>query len=82
MKLNPDKFGKNGSFGQACGLANFFFAAGVMAGPIWVGLVYQQAGWGAMAWPLGLISTPSAIPIALFTRDNIFRRKSEIAHAE
>jgi hypothetical protein len=82
MKLNPDKFGTNGSFGQAYGLANFFFAAGITVGPIWAGFINQQAGWGAMAWSLGLVSALSAIPTALFTGDNIFRRKNEIAHAE
>jgi MFS family permease len=77
MKLNPDKFGKNGSFGQAYGLVNFCFAAGVMVGPIWAGFVYQQAGWGTMAWSLGLVSALSAIPTALFTGGNIFQRKND-----
>jgi hypothetical protein len=39
MKLNPDKFGTNGSFGQAYGLANFFFAAGITVGPMWAGFI-------------------------------------------
>jgi MFS family permease len=82
IKLNPDGFGKNGSFGQAHGLTNFCFAAGVMVGPIWAGFVYQQAGWGTMAWSLGMVSALSAVPTALFTGGNIFQRKNEIAYQD
>jgi hypothetical protein len=53
MKLNPDKFGTNGSFGQAYGLANFFFAAGVV-----VGFVNQQAGRGATVLAFGAALGP------------------------
>ena len=55
MKHNPDKFGTNGSFGQAYGLANFFFAAGVMVGLIWVGFFSEQAGWGCYSVVFGAV---------------------------
>lgn len=81
-KLSPGKFGRNGSFGQAYGLTNFCFAAGVMVGPIWAGFIYQQAGWGTMAWSLGLVSALGAIPTAFFTGGNIFKSKNEMARKD
>jgi MFS family permease len=81
-KLHPAKFGRNGSLGQAYGLTNFCFAAGVMVGPIWAGFVYQQAGWRTMAWSLGLVSALGAIPTAFFTGGNISKHKNGDGTAE
>jgi hypothetical protein len=89
MKLSSHRFGTNGLFGQTYGLANFFFAAGVIVGPIWAGFVNQQASWGVVARSLGLVSALSAIPTALFTGDNteerdrargVRRRRRRLAH--
>jgi len=43
------------------------FAAGTLIGPIWGGYVYQAAGWGTMAWSLGVFSIAGAIPCLLYT---------------
>ena len=76
QKIHPGIYGKNGAYGQAYGLANFFFAAGVMIGPLWAGFVYQQAGWGTMAWTLGLVSALTAIPTAFYTGGTLSKKKN------
>src|SRR5438067_1361046 len=42
---------------------------GTLIGPIWAGFVETKAGWGTMAWSLGLLSGLSAIPTV---RANLF----------
>jgi len=75
MQADPHLYGKNGSFGQAYGLMNFCFAAGIMIGPIWAGFIYEQAGWGTMGLSLGLVSAATAIPTVLFTGGSLFGQK-------
>ena len=66
-KRNPGLYGEKGAYAQAYGLFNTAFAAGTLIGPIWGGFVLQKAGWGTMAWTLGLLSLVSALPAAIWT---------------
>lgn len=66
-KKQPGIFGKQGAYAQAYGLFVGAFAAGSMIGPLWAGLVNQYAGWGTMAWTLGLFSVTGAVPALIWT---------------
>jgi MFS family permease len=63
----PGAFGTGGAYAQAFGLYWSWFAGGLLIGPIWAGYVEQMAGWGTMAWSLGLLSGVTAIPIFILT---------------
>ncbi|ESZ94455.1 hypothetical protein SBOR_5173 [Sclerotinia borealis F-4128] len=63
----PGRFGKNGAYAQAYGLFITAFAAGTLIGPVWSGYVKDSAGWGTMAWTLGLFSLTGAIPCLIYT---------------
>ncbi|KAI9695370.1 MAG: hypothetical protein M1820_008665 [Bogoriella megaspora] len=67
----PGSFGKNGAMAQAYGLFNMAWAAGCLVGPIWGGMVNETAGWGTMAWTLGLLSFVTAIPTVIWTGGSI-----------
>ncbi|MCJ1374020.1 hypothetical protein MMC20_005250 [Loxospora ochrophaea] len=58
----PGKWGERGAYAQAYGLFNTAFAGGTLLGPIWGGYIKQRAGWGTMAWTLGLLSAVSVVP--------------------
>ncbi|MCJ1309477.1 hypothetical protein MMC25_003137 [Agyrium rufum] len=66
-KQHPGVYGEKGAYAQAYGLFNTAFAGGTLLGPIWAGYVSSKAGWGTMAWSLGLLSALSAIPIFIWT---------------
>ena len=76
-KKQPGLFGKSGAFAQAYGLFNCAYAAGTLVGPLWAGSVVMKAGWGTMAWSLGLLSVVSAIPALIFTGGFINHRHKE-----
>ena len=59
---DPDVFGSKSAIAQAYALLNMAYAAGSIVGPIWGGFVERQAGWGTMAWTLGLLSAVTAVP--------------------
>jgi len=69
--------GGKGAFAQAYGLANLFFASGVMIGPIWAGFITQKAGWGTMTWTLALLCAVSAIPTVIWTGGLITRETKD-----
>ncbi|MCJ1362369.1 hypothetical protein MMC16_001472 [Acarospora aff. strigata] len=77
-KKNPGLFGKKGAYAQAYGLFNCAFAAGTLIGPIWAGFVEQRAGWGTMAWSLGLLSALSAVPTVVWTGGLLTRRREVV----
>ncbi|KAI9880794.1 MAG: hypothetical protein M1830_000230 [Pleopsidium flavum] len=77
-KKNPGMFGKQGAYAQAYGLFNCAFAGGTLVGPIWAGFVEQRAGWGTMAWSLGLLSALSAVPAVIWTGGLITRRHENV----
>jgi MFS family permease len=70
----PGVFGKKGAYAQAYGLFFCAFAGGIFVGPILAGFVEDKAGWGTMAWSLGLLSGLSALPAVVWTGGLITRR--------
>lgn len=74
-KKNPGLFGKQGAYAQAYGLFNTAFATGALVGPLWAGFVEQKAGWGTMAWSLGLLSALSAVPTVIWMGGLVTRRR-------
>ena len=72
---HPGVFGKGGAVAQAYALFNMSFAAGTVVGPLWAGLVVDQAGWATMAWSLGLLSGVTTVPTLLWTGGFITRDK-------
>ena len=48
------------TYATAYGLFNVAYAAGLLIGPLWGGLVRVGAGWGTMCWSLGLMSLSGA----------------------
>jgi MFS family permease len=76
----PGIFGDKSAFAQAYALFNMAYAAGTCLGPLWAGFVAQTAGWGTMAWTLGLLSAVTAVPMAVWTGGSaldIKRRKED-----
>jgi len=68
-------FGPKGAYAQAYALFNMAFAAGCMIGPIWAGMVNESAGWGTMAWSLGLLSVVTAVPTVVWCGGSIFKKR-------
>jgi len=64
---DPGRFGPSGAYAQAYGLFVTAFAAGSLIGPLWSGYVVESAGWGTMAWSLGLFGVSGAIPCLIWT---------------
>ncbi|KAG4436742.1 hypothetical protein IFR05_007760 [Cadophora sp. M221] len=64
---SPGRFGPSGAYAQAYGLFVTAFAAGSLIGPLWSGYVVESAGWGTMAWSLGLFGVSGAIPCLVWT---------------
>ena len=65
-KARPGLFGAKGAYAQAYGLYNVAWAAGQLVGPIWSGYLDLAAGWGTMAWSLGLLGGITAVPTLLY----------------
>lgn len=80
-KNHPGVFGARGAFAQVYGLYNCAFAGGMLIGPLWGGFIVRKAGWGTMCWSLGLLSTVSVVPAALWTGGWIFEKKTKEAGA-
>lgn len=70
-RVNPGCFGSTGAYAQAYGLFVTAYAAGTLIGPLWSGYVEDAAGWGTMAWSLGLFSISAAIPCLIYTGGRI-----------
>ncbi|KAF2095421.1 MFS general substrate transporter [Rhizodiscina lignyota] len=78
-------FGKGGAYAQAYALFNTAFAAGAMIGPFWAGFVVENAGWGTMAWSLGLLSAISAVPTFIWAGGSVrkvWRRRRQNTNQE
>lgn len=71
----PGTFGKNGAYAQGYALFNVAYAGGCLVGPIWGGMIVETAGWGTMAWSLGLLSIATAVPTALLVGGKLFGNK-------
>lgn len=71
----PGCFGDTGAYAQGYGLFMTSFAAGMLVGPLWSGLVVTAAGWKTMTWTLGLFSGVSAIPAGLMTGGYLWKKK-------
>ena len=78
-RRGPNSFGERGAYAQAYGLFMMAYAGGMLVGPLWAGLIESAAGWGTMAWTLGLLSAISAIPAGLITGGYIWETKAEDA---
>lgn len=76
-KQSPGRYGTTGAYAQAYGLFVMAFAAGTLIGPIWAGYVRDNAGWGTMAWSLGLFSLMAAVPCAIWTGGLITRTNAK-----
>ena len=76
-KQRPGRYGTTGAYAQAYGLFVTAFAAGTLIGPIWAGYVRESAGWGTMAWSLGLFSLAAAVPCAIWTGGLITRTNAK-----
>ena len=72
-RKRPGLYGSNGAMAQAYGLFNMAWAGGALVGPILAGMVNETAGWGTMAWALGLLSFVTAFPTAIWTGGPITR---------
>lgn len=70
-KKRPGSLGNRGAAAQGFGLFNLAYAIGTLIGPLWAGFLVQDAGWGTMAWSLGLLSGVAAVTTFLFTGGRI-----------
>ncbi|KPM43074.1 hypothetical protein AK830_g3473 [Neonectria ditissima] len=52
---------------QAYGLYNMAFSGGTIIGPLIGGLIRDSAGWGTVAWTMGIMTFVSAIPQLIWT---------------
>lgn len=71
---DPNIFGRGGAMALAFGLINMGFAAGSLIGPFFAGFIREKAGWGAMAWAMGLIAGVTALPVLFFLGGWIFKK--------
>jgi MFS family permease len=78
-KKKPGSLGKRGAAAQGYGLFNLAYAIGSLVGPIWAGFISETAGWGTMAWSLGLLSGVAAFPVLWWTGGRIMLRGKERA---
>lgn len=62
-------------YAQAFALSNQMSAIGTIVGPLWGGLVYENASWTVMSWTLGSLFGVSAIPALIWTGGNIFKKR-------
>ncbi|GFF49303.1 uncharacterized MFS-type transporter C18.02 [Aspergillus lentulus] len=76
----PGAFGKGGAMALAYGILNSAFAAGSIVGPFLAGFIREKAGWGTMAWVLGLLTGVSSIPVLLLLGGRIWKPTER--HAE
>ncbi|KAF8474241.1 major facilitator superfamily domain-containing protein [Kalaharituber pfeilii] len=71
----PGRFGKNGAFAQGYGLFNVAFSGGTLVGPLWSGFLKDAAGWGTMAWSLGLLSFITSVPVLFYTGGKLRKQR-------
>ncbi|KAI9660748.1 MAG: hypothetical protein M1831_003440 [Alyxoria varia] len=71
----PGVFGERGAYAQGYGLFNMAFAGGMMAGPLWGGLMKERLGWAGMGWTLAVLSGGSAIPVVMAMGGWIFTKR-------
>jgi MFS family permease len=79
-KVRPGGFGKQGAYAQAYGIYNCAFSGGLVLGPLWGGFLVRGAGWGTMAWSLGVLSAFTVLPATLWTGGWIGRGQTEAVH--
>ena len=66
-KKEPERYKKaNAAYAQAFALFTMAFSLGNTLGPLLAGLVRDAAGWGTMAWTLGLVSGVIAVPTGIW----------------
>ena len=81
-QTHPGAFGGRGAYATAYGLFNTAFAGGMLAGPLWSGLVTQKAGWGTMCWTLALPSALAALVAWLFVGGTAWKVKQGTSDEE
>ncbi|OAT08046.1 MFS multidrug transporter [Blastomyces gilchristii SLH14081] len=77
MRENAAHYGEQGAYAQAFGLGNLTYALGLIIGPLWSGYAVEGAGWGVVTLTLGIMCCVSAVPAAIWTEGNIFKRKKK-----
>lgn len=55
------------TYAQAYALFAMAWSVGNIAGPLWTGLIKDEAGWGTMCWALGILSGTTAIPCFIWS---------------
>ncbi|KAL2863393.1 MFS transporter [Aspergillus lucknowensis] len=71
----PEIWGKGGAMALAYGFLNSAFAGGSLVGPFLTGFIRESAGWGTMAWVLGLIVGTTGVPVLLLLGGWLFEQK-------
>lgn len=74
---DPKRYGAKSAYAYACGLNNMIWAAGMVAGSIWGGFVFESAGWATLTWTLALPVAVSVAPSVIWVGGNIFDRSIE-----
>lgn len=70
-KDDPKHYGGKSAYAHVFRLNNMA-AAGIVVGPIWGGLVFENAGWGTLTWTLALLVAISVVPSVIWVGGNIF----------
>lgn len=74
-KDDPKTYGSaNKAYAQAFALFNMAFSLGNTTGPLIVGLIRDEAGWGTMSWVLGLLGGVTAVSADSWCGGWIFKR--------
>jgi MFS family permease len=56
-----------GAVAQANALYSLSLAGGLLAGPLWGGVITKLAGWKTLTWTFGLLSGLTVVPTVYFT---------------
>lgn len=80
-KKEPERYSQNGrsaggSYAQAYALFAMAWSVGNIAGPLFCGLIKDEADWGTMCWALGLISGVTALPCLIWSGGNIWASRA------
>ncbi|KAL8941385.1 MAG: hypothetical protein Q9216_002263 [Gyalolechia sp. 2 TL-2023] len=78
VALAVDDRGGSRVYGQAYGLFNFMFGAGLVAGPLLSAYLRDRYGWGTLVLILGCMSVTSAIASATWIGRNRRRKSREV----
>ncbi|KAJ9607028.1 hypothetical protein H2200_008100 [Cladophialophora chaetospira] len=69
----PGESNSRGAMAQANALHSLSLAAGLLAGPLWGGVMIKVAGWKTLTWTFGLLSGLTVVPTVYFLGDRLVR---------